>query len=510
MVTAGLAPFSARAQSTPSATPAASPASTRSADSWFVVSAQQEGGGFTYQADVFEVYSGSTLERLGGFRAPGTTGMCVTADPSKILLAGESELRIFDLQTGKVIDVDLGGNVPDSGFWLPDPRVFQTAPPRWAFVRALDGSQAWLVDLKNATATDLMAILADPGSTPAFPNMVFAPDGDLAAAIVDGTGASIFDPQHPEKARKLDGGQRGAAASLPSFSGSGTRVVYSILSSPTATEGTILVEEVASQKTLFTIGNVSATTSAIFLPSSDDELIIMGDGEVARQSIDSAREAWSVDTKQFPYGYGFTADDRQFLFGSTEQIGGDIFWDVIDVDAGAETALDGLEGLTFYNGSYAAESNYTLFGPVYKSPSEDNVDALVGFNSDNNEVTPLVDDVSSWALSYGYSTSADGRIALFVDHDAHLMNLETGDVQTFPEFSTGSSSRGSFVSPDGSKAAISAWDTTGAGTQRIYLIDVAGGGAPELFRDGVIWMWAGGAEDKGTRARRILAPRSLA
>lgn len=488
---AGLVPSAAFGQATPEASPAASPVSSSRSDSWFVLSNQQDGGGFTTQADTFEIYSGATRERLGGFRAPGTTDMCVTAHPTRILLAMQTGLGIFDIETGKLTAVDLGSTSVSSAFWLPDPRVFTATPPRWSFVHTLDSAQAWLIDLDKATGIDLANLLRTKGSTPAFGNIVFSPSGDLAAAAVDGAGASIFDPEHPEKARKLNGGNPGSLAGLPSFSASGKLIVYSILGSSTATEGKLVVEEVTTKKVVLGIGNVSATTSAMFLPKSETGILIMGDGEVARQDIETGREAWSAKTKNLAYAYGFTSDLTRLLYGSSEKIGGAPFWDVIDLETGEISPLPALEGLTYYNGSFPVDSPYTLFGPPYVSSSVETVDSLVGFDNEQQKTTVLLDNVSSWKLSYGYSTSADGRIALFVDEDAHLMDLETGDVQTFPNLAAGSSSHGSFVSPDGSLAAISAWDASGAGTQSVYLIDVANGGEPEVFKDGVIWLWAG-------------------
>ena len=488
---AGLVPATAFGQATPEASPAASPVSSARSESWFVLSAQQPGGGFTTQADVFEVYSGITHERLGGFKAPGTTDMCVTAHPTRILLATQSTLSIFDIETGKLTTVDLGGATVSSQFWLPDPRVFPATPARWSFVHTLDSAQAWLIDLDNATGVDLANVLSTEGSTPAFGNIVFSPKDDLAAAVVDGAGASLFDPEHPEKARKLNGGKAGALAGLPSFSASGNLIAYSILGSATATDGKIVIEEVGTKKVMLEIGNVSATTSAMFVPGSGTDILISGDGEVARQDIETGREAWSATTKNLAYAFGFTSDLKRLLYGSSERIGSAPFWDVIDLETGGISPLPELEGLTYYNGSYPVDSPYTLFGPPYVSSSVETVDSLAGFDNDRQQTRVLLDDVSSWKLSYGYSTSADGRIALFVEYDAHLMNLETGDVQTFPDFTTGSSSHGSFVSPDGSLAAISAWDASGAGTQSVYLIDVANGGEPEKFKDGVIWLWAG-------------------
>ncbi len=498
---AGLVPVTTFGQTTPEASPAASPVSSARSESWFVLSAAQLGGGFTTQADVFEVYSGITRERLGGFRAPGTTDMCVTAHPARILLAMQSGLGVFDIETGKLTEVDLGGATVSSQFWLPDPRVFPATPSRWSFVHTLDSAQAWLIDLDNATGIDLANVLHTEGSTPGFGNIVFSPNGDLAAAAVDGAGASIFDPEHPEKARKLKDGKSGALAGLPSFSASGKLIAYSILGSSTATDGQIVIEEVRTERVVLTIGNVSATTSAMFVPESETDILISGDGEVARQDIETGREAWSATTKNHAYAFGFTSDLSRLLYGSSERIGGDPFWDAIDLETGELSALPGLEGLTYYNGSYPADSPYTLFGPPYVSSSVDTVDSLVGFDNDRQTTTMLLDDVSSWKLSYGYSTSADGRIALFVDYDAHLMNLETGDVQTFPDYTTGSSSHGSFVSPDGSLAAISGWDASRAGTQSVYLIDVADGGEPEKFKDGVIWLWAGQLKEMAATGR---------
>ncbi len=504
-VATGMLPHVALGESTPEASPEASPAVTtvaRKADSWFVLSEQAAIGSLTTQADRFEVFSGATRQRLGGFRAPGTTGMCVTADPGRILLASQTGLGIFDLESGKVAPVDLGTTPISSALWLPDPRVFPTTPPRWSLVHTLDSTQAWLVDLDHATGVDLTTVLGTKGSTPSFGSIVFSPTAELAAAAVDGAGSSLFDPGHPEKARKLNGGEAVALGGLPSFSASGKRIAYSILSSPTATDGKLVVEDAASKKIILEIGNVSAMTSIMFLPGSETDILITGDGEVARQEIESGREAWSVTTRNFAYAYGFTSDHKKLLYGSIDKIGDVPYWDVIDLDSGDISPLPAIEGLTYYNGSYPVDSAYTLFGPQFISSSQETVDSLVGFDNEHQHSNVLLDNVSSWDLNYGYSNSADGRIALFVKDDANLMNLETGDVQTFPNFATGGSTHGSFVSPDGSLAAISAWDAT-SGAESVYLIDVTGDGEPELFMPGVIWLWSG---QVGSTVRRTDHP----
>lgn len=515
-VVAGLAPAFASGQATPSASPIASPVTSEDARSWFVLSEQADGPAATAQADTFVVYSGVTRKRLGGFRAPGTTDMCITANPAKILLAMESGLGIFDLETGRLTPVDMGEKgsaAVSSPFWLPDPRIFSPTPPRWSFVRTLDSTQSWLVDLDNATAVDLASVLATEGATPTFGNIVFSPSGKFAAAVVDGAGASLFDPERPGKARKLNGGEAGALSGLPSFSGSGERIIYSILSSPTATTGKLVVEEISTGRIVLEIGNVSATTSAMYIPDQESDILIMGDGEVARQDTGSGREAWSAEAKSFAFAYGFTTDQQNLLYGSSDAIGGAPYWDVIDLATGEIKPLPDLEGLTYYNGSYPAESAYTIFGPQYISTSVETVDSLVGFDNDRQQSIVLLDDVSSWDLSYGYSTSTDGRIALFTDsYDAHLMDLETGDVQSFPIDTIGRSSRGSFVSPDGSTAAIASRDPSGGGTQRVFLIDVGAGGEPEIFQDGEIWLWAGESIESSGRTgeRAAFAPSPLA
>ncbi len=515
-VVAGLAPAIASGQAMPSASPDATPVTPEDAKSWFVLSEQAAGNEVTARSDTFAVYSGVTQKLLGGFRAPGTTDMCITANPAKILLATAAGLAIFDVGTGKVRTVDMGGNgraTVSSPFWLPDPRVVPATPPPWSFVRTLDSTQSWLVDLDNATAVDLASVLGTDGSTPIFGNIAFSPDGTVAAAVIDGAGASIFDPEQPEKAKKLSGEVKGALSGMPDFSASGKRMIYSILSSPTATTGKIVVAETSSREVVLEIGNVSATTSAMFMPAQETDILIMGDGEVARQDTESGRESWIVETKRFAFAYGFTTDQKTLLYGSSDTIGGTPYWDAIELETGGLTPLPDLEGLTYYNGSYLSEPAYTMFGPQYVSRSVETIDSLVGLDNNRQRSLVLIDDVSSWDLSYGYSTSTDGRIAMFTDsYDAHLMDLESGDVQSYPIDMLGRTSRGSFVSPDGSTAAFASWDSAGDGTQRVFMIDVAAGGEPVAFQDGVIWIWAGETTDEtGKMGERVaFAPSPLA
>ncbi|HWK80147.1 MAG TPA: WD40 repeat domain-containing protein [Thermomicrobiales bacterium] len=480
------------AQATPGATPASSPAASgRSVASWFVVSPQDPGGGFTTSADVFEVYSGVTLEKLGGFRAPGTVGMCVTADPGRILLATATGAAIFDLRSGKVRDIDLNGSAFTGPAWLPDPRIFPVAPPRWAVLRSTDYSQCWLVDLDEASAVDLVPLFADRGNAATFPAVAFSPDGRRAVARIDEGGAVLFDPEQPEGFRRLDGGATGSVAGQPVFSASGEHIVYTVSASNQAVEARVVIEAVSDGSIVAEVGGVSPAVFAAFLPDSESTILLTGDGETVVVDTANGRDLIDVESGPLAYGYGFSSDGRYVLAGASDLSGEEMRWQKLDLTTGEEEEIAELEALTFYNGSYGGDAANTLFGPPYLAQGEEVVDALVGFNTETMTATPLLDDVSSWDLAYGYSTSADSRIALFVAYDATLMNLETGDVTTFPGITTGSSSHGSFVSPDGAKAAISAWDTSGSGTQRVLMLDVDAGGDPEPFADGVLWLWAG-------------------
>ncbi|MGC4193041.1 MAG: hypothetical protein QM589_17990 [Thermomicrobiales bacterium] len=490
------------AQATPEASPAASGA--RSAGSWFVVSAQNEAGGYTTSADIFEVYSGVTLEKLGGFRAPGTTGMCVTADPARIVLATQTGAAIFDLETGKVRDVDLNGGAFSAPVWLPDPRVFRLAPPGWAVLRATDASQCWLVDLDDASAVDLSALFAKQGNAPTFPAVIFSPDGSMAAARVDEAGAVLFDPAQPDGFRRLDGGKAGSVAGVPAFSASGEHITYTVAESSQATEARVVIESVADGTIVAEIGGVTPAAFSAFLIDSESTVLLMGDSATAVIDTATGRDLIDVDSSPSPYGYGFSSDGRYVLAGASDMTGEEIRWQKLDLESGEAEDIPEIEALTFYNGSYGGDVEYTLFGPPYLSGGEEVVDALVGFSTETMQATPLLDDVSSWGLSYGYSTSADSTIALYVEYDAMLMNVGTGEVTTFPGITTGSSAHGSFVSPDGTKVAISQWDSTGSGTQQVLMIDVKGGGEPEPFVDGVIWIWAGAVPEETASAQRGL------
>jgi len=491
----------ALAQATPGASPEASPAASagRSVESWFVVSPQDPAGGFTTSADVFEVYSGVTLEKLGGFRLPGTAGMCVTADPGRILLATATGAAVFDLQTGKVREIDLGGGAFSGPAWLPDPRIFPVAPPRWAVLRATDASQCWLVDLDAASAVDLVPLFADAGNAATFPAVAFSADGAVAAARVDEAGAVLFDPARPEDFRRLDGGKRGSVAGMPVFSASGAHVVYTVAASNQAVEARVVIEAVASGEVVAEIGGVTPTVFSAFLPDSESTVLLMGDGETVVVDTANGRDLIDVESAPLAYGYGFSSDGRYVLAGASDLSGEEMRWQKLDLTTGEAEAIPELEALTFYNGSYGGDAANTLFGPPYLAQGDEVVDALVGFNTETMTATPLLEDVSSWDLAYGYSTSADGRIALLVAYDASLMNLETGEVTTFPGITTGSSSHGSFVSPDGTRAAISAWDSSGSGKQQVLMLDVEAGGKPEAFADGVLWLWAGAVPEDAAR-----------
>ncbi|MGB3329213.1 MAG: hypothetical protein WBA46_09685 [Thermomicrobiales bacterium] len=492
------------AQATPEASPAAG--GKRDTESWFVVSPQDPAGGFTTQADVFEVYSGVTLEKMGGFRAPGTIEMCVTADPGKILISQGATLSIFDLEAGRVFPVEFIGEPPEGGFWLPDPRIFPVSPAPCAIVRNLDATLAWLIDLERHTATELVEQFATVRADNPFPAVSFAPDGSMAAAKVIAASAVVFDPANPEQYRKVDGGVKDAIASLPRFSDSGARMTYCAIADGDASTGWVVVQEVDRQEVIARIDGVDPASFSIFLPGSESLVLIVGGGEAVIIDAESGRELVSTETSPAGWAYGFSTDGTKALVGTRQLTGEEIRWQTLDIPTGEAKDLDELEALTFYSGSYEGTGAiHTLFGPPYMAQGDEVVDALVGFNSDTMETTPLLDDVSSWALSYGYSTSADCRIALFVMYDASLMNLETGDVQVFPQITTGSSARGSFVSPDGTKAAISAWDSTGSGTQQVLLIDVEVGGKPEPFVDGVLWLWAGGVPASSSGAQRGIA-----
>jgi len=495
------------AQATPEATPDASPEapSGRGIDSWFVVSPQDPAGGFTFQSDVFEVYSGDTLEKLGGFRAPGTVGMCVTADPARIVLATQTGAGVFDLGTGKLRDLDLGGGSFSAPAWLPDPRIFPIAPPRWAVLRATDFSQCWLVDLDEASAVDLTAIFATRNQATTFPAVTFAPDGTMACARVDEGGAVLFDPERPDAFRRLDGGAKGSVAGTPAFSTSGKHIAYTVMAGPQSVDARVVVESVADGTVVAEIGGLSPTAFCTFLPGSESTLLVMGDGETLVIDTATGRELIDVESSPLAYGYGFSSDGRYVLAGSSDLTGEELRWQKLDLTAGTAEDIADLEALTFYNGSYGGDAPHTLFGPPFLAQGDEIVDALVGFDTETMAATPLLDDVSSWDLNAGYSTSADGRIALLVTYDAMRMNLETGDVQTFPGITTGSSTHGSFVSPDGTRAAISAWDSSGAGTQQVLMLDVKGGGKPEPFADGVLWLWAGAVRNEGAGAGRGLA-----
>lgn len=492
------------AQATPEASPAAG--GTRSTESWFIVSPQDPAGGFTTQADVFEVYSGVTLEKMGGFHAPGTIEMCVTADPGKILVSQGVTLSIFDLEAGKLFPVDFPGGSPDGGFWLPDPRIFPVSPAPFAIVRSLDATLAWLIDLESHMAIELVEQFATVRADNPFPAVSFAPDGSMGAAKVSAANAVVFDPANPEQYRKVDGGVKDAIASLPRFSDSGKRVTYSAIADGDASTAWVVVQEVDGQEVVARIDGVDPASFSVFLPGSESVVLIIGGGEAVIVDTERGRELVSTETSPAGWAYGFSTDGTKALVGTTQLTGDEIRWQALDIPTGEARDLDELEALTFYNGSYEGTGAiHTLFGPPYMAQGDEVVDALVAFNSDTMETTPLLDDVSSWALSYGYSTSADCRIALFVMYDATLMNLETGDVQVFPQITTGSSARGSFVSPDGTKAAISAWDSTGTGTQQVLLIDVEAGGKPEPFVDGVLWLWAGGVPAASSGAQRGIA-----
>ncbi|MGC4108537.1 MAG: hypothetical protein QM753_19610 [Thermomicrobiales bacterium] len=492
------------AQATPDAAPAATPqaGAERDVESWFVVSAQNPDGGYTFSADVFEVYSGVTLEKLGGFRSPGTVGMCVTADPARIILATATGAAIFDLRAGKVREIDLNGGTFSGPAWLPDPRIFPIAPPRWAVLRATDYSHCWLVDLDDASAVDLTTIIAGSRGGGAYPAVTFSPDGRMAGARVDAEGAVLFDPEQPDAYRRLDSGAKGSVAGVPLFSQSGKHIVYTVAESNQTVEARVVIESVADGEIVAEVGGLAATAFATFLPGSESTILVLGDGESVVIDTATGRDLIDVESAPLAYGYGFSSDGTLVLAGASELSGEEVRWQKLDLTTGEAEDIPELEALTFYSSSYgAADVVSTLFGPPYLSQGEENVDALVGFDTETMTATPLLDDVSSWALSAGYSTSADNGIAVFVAYDAMLMNLVTGDVRTFPDITTGSSSHGSFVSPDGSKAAISAWDAKGAGTQTVLMIDVAAGGDPQPFVDGVLWLWAG-AVPEGTAATR--------
>lgn len=507
LAVAGLVPGAALAQATPDASPAATPAASpvaspaaspvatpdatavpsvpRSTASWFVTSAPPGPEDSQVTADLFEVWDGATRQKLGGFRAPGVSEFCLTSDPAKVLLSTGTEISIFDLTTGKVTPVDFGDAVGPA-LWLPDARVFSATPPRWSFVRTMDYAHAWLIDLETATATDLAGIV---GPATSFQDIAFSADGALAA-LIDVNGAAVFEPTNPAGAQILTGGITGGISGRPDFSFDNAYAVYSIVTAD-SDDATIVVEELATRTIVATIGGVSPLAWAVFMPDTATELLIMGDGEVSRQAIDTGREAWAVRTHEIAFGYGYVGDGSELLIGTNDTYGSqDVYWSTISLADGTETVLDDLEGLTFYNASYpTTDGTYTLFGAPYVGADEETTDVLVGLNGETNTIVPLLDNASSWELSYGYATSENGGIAIFVDYDAYVMNLETGEVRVYPDFDTGWNSHESFVSPDGSTAAIAAIEDDGSPS--IYLIDVAGGGDPELFQAGKIWMWAG-------------------
>lgn len=487
-------------QPTPTSSAAASPTAERDVSSWFVTSPQQADGGFTLEAETFSVYSGKTLEKLGGFRSPGTVGMCVTADPGRILLATQTGASIFDLRNGKVREVKTIDGAFTAPAWLPDPRVFNVAPERWAVLRAADSSQCWLVDLDAATAVDLVAIFAEKGQAATFPAVAFTLDGALATAQVDEAGAVLFDPEHPEEFRRLDGGKKGSVSGFPVFSDSGEHVAYTVAEKATDVTARLVIQDTKTEGIVSEIDGLSPTVFCTFVPGSESTLLIMGEGASTVVDTATGRDLADVESSPQPHAYGFSSDGKRVLVGSSELSGEEIRWQKLDLTTGEAEAIPELEALTFYNGSYGGNVAYTLFGPPYLAQGEEVVDALVAYDIDAMEATPLLDDVSSWALSYGYSTSADSSIALLVSYDATLMNIPEADVQIFPDVTTGSSSHGSYVSPDGSKAAISAWDSTGSGSQQVLMIDVAEGGKPEPFVDGVLWLWAGAVPEKEATA----------
>lgn len=491
----------AHAQGTPESLPERphpNPSSERDSSSWFVTSWPAELDA-TGRADRFEVYDGRTFALLGGFQAISTGDICLTANPAKILLSTPTGPSIFDLDNGNVAQVTWDTEETVGSVRLPDPRWTTPTPPRWSFFTDLNiNPRALLVDLDNATGVDLQEMLVKSGETATYPSIRFSPDGALAVASVSNNGFYLLDPESPADARLLDGGIDGMISWAPDFSPDGSRLAYVLVPASDGRGKPMLVVEDLESGDVSEIGPISPYGFAVFSPGSDDDLIILDGGTVTRREIDGGREVWRAESEAVVLEVG-TYGNTLFLGSMAHGRGSTVTWQTIDSGSGGSHPLPLLDGLTSYNGSYVnPEPAFQLMGPSARNP--DYRGRLAAVNLESAELIPLLDEIDGRALEYTYATSRDSGVILYTplyDQRYYLFDLATGRQRTFAYDPVTKVPNYPAISPDGATVGFFQGNSSGLDRGEVWLLDVAGGGEPEPFIEGRLWLWAGGTPAPG-------------
>lgn len=497
-------PPGASAQGAPresSKRPHPEPSSGRDASSWFLISRPDEASYIT-NSNRFEVYNGRTFDLLGGFPSAGTWSAGVTADPAKILLDTLFGPSIFDLETGNLAKVAWDTDEDVARVRLPDPRWAPPTPPRWSFFTSDANMRALLVDLHHATGVDLAEMLVRPGESEAYPAIRFSPDNTLATASVTYNGFYLLDPEVPADARLLDGGRPDLVSWGPDFSPDSSRLAY-VLREPESERGpgALVVEELDGGD-IVEIGPVSPDGFATFPPDSNDDLIVFDAGAITRREIQGGREIWRTGSEHIAFAFGVTG--TTLFLGSAAREGGTPVWQTVALATGESRELVDLRGLTYYNTSYfSPEPAFQLMGPPNADGGNtDPIGHLAVVNLESAAVTTLLEETSG-LTSLAYATSRDGGTIYYRpihEEKYYLFDLASSEQQTFTYDEQTTSLRDPAVSADGAAAGFTQWTTSDSGRMEAWLIDIAGGGAPEPFLEGRLWCWAGGTPVPGATA----------
>lgn len=503
-------PSFAQAQGTPEASPQRpppGPASGRDTSSWFVLS-RPAGSGYITDADGFEVYDGRSFQLLGGFPSVGTRSIRVTTNPAKILLDTLTGPSIFDLETGNVTRVIWKAEEPVGSVRLPDPRWATPTPRPWSFFTNDYRARALLVNLDTGTGIDLADTLAKPGEKSSYPSIRFSPDGRLLAVTVAHHGYLVLEPEDLAGARPLNGGTGDGISWEPEFSSDSSRLVY-VLRRPN--KSTFVVQDLRNDEDI-EVAPVGRNGFAIFPPGRNDELITLTDGTITRREIEGRRTVWRARSEEIVFMTGVAGN--ALLTGSAALSAGSTpIWQIIDFETGESRPLPRLRGLVSYNGSYAnPEPTFQLMGPPSGEYYEDFPGRLAALNLESADEIPLLDETRYWGDAFPYGTSWDNRIVLYTpfrERRYHLFDLGGGETRSFSDGDELMFLFDPSVSADGAAAGFTHWDRSGSGRpdrMEVRLLDVAGGGEPEPFMEGRLWVWAGGPAATAASASQAITP----
>jgi hypothetical protein len=258
---------------------------------------------------------------------------------------------------------------------------------------------------------------------------------------------------------------------------------------------TLVVQDLGSDDVV-EIGPISRDGFVVFPPDSDDDLIVIDSGIVARREIDGGREVWEAEPGAAPRTAGISGNTL-FLGSATNRGEGPLIWETIDLDTGDARRLPLLRGLTRYNGSYTyPEPTFQLMGPAAIGPgSMATSGPLAGVQLETGMIRSLLDEVDGASLPFSYATSQDSGIILYAlefDSRYFMFNLASGEQRAFTYDLPDTSPFDLAVSADGAAAGFTHWDNSGSGRMDVWLLDVAGRGEPEPFLEGRLWVWAGG------------------